>query len=167
MYKLGLEKAEQPEIKLPTFVGSWRKQGNSRKICTSASTTTLKPLTMWITTQQLNNNTNLLFVVESLSHVQLFATPWTVASQVSLSFIISWSLLKLRFIESVMLSDHLICLPLLLFPSIFPSFRVFSNELVLYIRCTKYWSCNFSIIPYNEQSGLIFCKIDWFDLLAV
>ena len=67
MYTLGLEKAEQSEIKLPTFAGSWRKQGNSRKICTSASMTTLKPLTMWITTQQLKNNTNLLFIVESNS----------------------------------------------------------------------------------------------------
>ena len=90
---------------------------------------------------------------------------WTAALQDSLSITNSWSLPKLMFIESVMLSSHLIlCHPLLL-PSIFPSIRVFSNDLALCIRWPKYWS--FSIHPSNEYSGLIFFRIDWFDLLAV
>ena len=89
------------------------------------------------------------------------------ACQASLSFIISWSLFKLMSIESVMLSNHLIlCCPLLL-PSIFPSIRVFSNELALYIRWPKYWSFRFSISPSSEYSGLISFRIDWFDLLEV
>ena len=93
-------------------------------------------------------------------------TPWTAARQASLSFIISRSLLKLMSIESMMPSNHLIlCRPLLLLPSIFPSIRVFSNELALYIRWPKYWS--FSISPSNEYSGLMSFRIDWFDLLAV
>ena len=90
------------------------------------------------------------------------------AHQVSLSITNSWSLLKLMSIESVMLCNHLIlCHPLLLLPSIFPSIRVFSKELVLCIRWPKYWSFNFSISPSNEYSGLISFKIDWLDLLAV
>ena len=90
-------------------------------------------------------------------------TPWTVASQASLSFTISWNLLKLMSIESVIPSNHLILYcPLLLLPSIFPSIRVFSNELALYIRWPQYWS--FSISPSNEYSGLISLRIDWFDL---
>ena len=94
--------------------------------------------------------------VHSVSRVQLFATPWTVAHQASLSFTISQSLLKLMFIESVMPSNHLIlCQPLLLLPSIFPSIRVFSSESVLRIRWPKYWSFNFSLSPSNEYSGLI------------
>ena len=93
-------------------------------------------------------------------------TPWSAACQASLSFTISWSLLKLMFIESVMLSNHLVlCHPLLLMPSIFPSIRVFSNELSFRIRWSKYWS--FSISISNEYSGLISFRIDWFDLLAV
>ena len=101
-----------------------------------------------------------------LSHVLLFATPWTVAHQPSLSFTISQSLLKLMSIESVMPSNHLIlCHPLLLLPSIFPSIRVFSNESALHIRWPKYWSS--SISPSNEYSGLISFRIDWFDLPAV
>ena len=92
--------------------------------------------------------------------------PWTSACQASLSFTISWSLLKLMSIESVMPSNHLIlCYPLVLLPSIFPSIRVFLNVLALHIRWPKYWS--FSISPSNEHSGLIYFKIDWFDLLAV
>ena len=88
------------------------------------------------------------------------------ACQASLSFTISWSLLKFMFIESVMLSSHLILYyPLLLLPSIFPSIRVFSSELALCIRWPKYWS--FSISPSNEYSGLISFRVDWFDLLAV
>ena len=95
-------------------------------------------------------------------------TLWTAAHQASLSFTISWSLLKLMSFESVMLSNHLLLYHSILFlPSIFPSIRVFSNELVLCIRWPKYWSFNFSISPSNEYSGLISFRIDWFDLLAV
>ena len=106
--------------------------------------------------------------VQSLSHVQLFVTPWTAACQASLSITNSRSLLKLMFIESVMPSNHLIlCCPLFLLPSIFPSIRVFPNESVLHIRWPKYWSFSFSISFSNEYSGLIFFRTDWFDLLAV
>ena len=91
--------------------------------------------------------------------------PWTAAHQTSLSITNSWSLLKLMSIESVMPSNHLIlCHPLLLLPSIFPSIRVFSNELALQIRWPKYWSFSFSISPSNENSRLISFRIDWFDL---
>ena len=107
-------------------------------------------------------------LVQSLSHVQLFVTPWTAAHQASLSITNSWSLLKLMPIESVMPSNHLIlCRPLLLPPSIFPGIRVFSNESVLCIRWPKYWSFRFSISPSNEYSGLISFRIDWLDLLVV
>ena len=106
--------------------------------------------------------------VQSLSHVWLFSTPWTAACQASLSITKSPSLLKLMSIESVMPSNHLIlCWPLLLLPSIFPSIRVFSNESILHIRWPKYWSFSFSISPYNECSGLISFMMDWLDLLAV
>ena len=106
--------------------------------------------------------------VQPLSPVQLLATPLTAAWQASMSITNSWSLLKLMSIELVMPSDYLIfCRPLLLLPSIFPSVRVFSNELVLHIRWPKYWSFSFSISPSNEYSGLISFRIDWFDLLAV
>ena len=95
-------------------------------------------------------------------------TPWTAARQASLSITNSQSLLKLMSIESVMPSNHLIlCYPLLLPPSIFPSIRVFSNESVLHIRWQNYWSFSFSISPSNEYSGLISFRMDWFDLLAV
>ena len=94
--------------------------------------------------------------VQSLSHVRLFVTPWTEVCQASMSITNFWSLLKLMSIESVMPSNHLIiCRPLLLLPSIFPSIRVFSNESVLHIRWPKYWSFGFSISPSNEYSGLI------------
>ena len=107
-----------------------------------------------------------LFFVQSLCCVQLFVTPWTAAHQASLSFTISLSLLKLMSIESMMPSNHLIlCRPLLLLPSIFPSIRVFSNKSALRIRWPKYWS--FSISPSNEYSGFISFRIDWFDLLSV
>ena len=106
--------------------------------------------------------------VQLLSHVWLFATPWTAACQASLSITNSQSLLKLMSIESVMPSNHLIlCRPLLLLPSIFPNIRVFSNELVLHIMWPKYWSFSFSLSPSNEYSGLISLRIDWFDVLAV
>ena len=102
------------------------------------------------------------------SHVQLFATPWTAALQASLSFTVSQSLLRLTYIESVMPANHLILSrPLLLLPSIFPSIRVFSNELTLQIRWPVHGSFSFSISPSNEYSGLISFRIDWFDLLAV
>ena len=101
-----------------------------------------------------------------LSHVLLFETPWTAACQASLSFTVSWSLLKLTSIESMMPSNPLIlCRPLILLPSILPSIRVFSNESILCIRWPKYWS--FSISPSNEFSGLISFRMDWLDLLAV
>ena len=95
-----------------------------------------------------------------------FATPWTAARQASLSIAISWSLLKLMSIESVMPSNHLLYYPLLFLPSIFPSIKVFSNESVLRIRWPKFWSFSFSISPSNEYSGLIFFRIDWLDLLC-
>ena len=103
-----------------------------------------------------------------LSHVQLFATPWTAAHQVSLSFTNSQRLSKLMSIELVMPSNHLIfCCPLVLLPSIFASIGVFSNESALYIRWPKYGSFSFNISPFNEHPGLISFRIDWLDLLAV
>ena len=106
--------------------------------------------------------------VQPLSRVWLFVTPWTAAHQASLSITNSQSLLKLMSIESVMTSNHLIlCPPLLLLPSIFPSIKVFSYESVLHIRWPKYWSFSFSISPSNEYSGLISFRTDWLDLLAV
>ena len=106
--------------------------------------------------------------VQLFSRVQLFVTPWTAAHQASLSITNSWSSLKLVSFESVMTSNHVIlCHPLLLPPSIFPSNRVFSNESVLHIRWPKYWSFSFNISPSNEYSGLISFRMDWLDLLAV
>ena len=106
--------------------------------------------------------------VQSLSHIWLFATPWTAACQVSLSITNSQSLLKLMSIESVMPSKHLVlCHPLLLLPSIFPSIKVFSNQSVLHISWPKYWSFSFSISPSKEHPGLISFRMDWLDLLAV
>ena len=108
------------------------------------------------------------YSVQSLSRVQLFATPWTAAHQASLSFTNSRSLLKLMSTESVMPCNHLIfCHPLLLLPSIFPRIRVFSNESVFHIRWPKDWSFSFSIGPSNECSGPISFRINLFDLLAV
>ena len=112
-----------------------------------------------------------LHSVQSLSCVQLLATPWTAPLQASLSITNSWSFLKLMSIQSVMLSNHFILCtslhPLLLLPSIFPSIRVFSNESVLQIRWPKYWSFSVSFSSSSEYSGLISFRIDWFDLLAV
>jgi len=106
-------------------------------------------------------------LVQSLSHVWLFGTPWTSACQASLSITNSWRLLKLMSIELVMPSYHLIlCCPLLL-PSIFPSIRDFSNKSVLRIRWPKYWNFSFSISPSTEHPGLISFRMDWLDLLAV
>ena len=107
-------------------------------------------------------------VVQSLSHVRLFVTPWTAACQASLSITNSWSLLKLMSIELVMPSNHLIlCHPLLLLPSIFASIRVFYSESALHIRWPKYCGFSFNISPSSECSGLISFRIDWLDLLAV
>ena len=110
----------------------------------------------------------MITVVQSLSCVQLFKTPWKAARQASLSFTISLSLFKLMSIESMMPSNHLIfCRPLLLLPSIFPSIRVFSSESALHIRWPKYWTFSFSISPSSEYSRLISFRADWIDLLAV
>ena len=109
-----------------------------------------------------------LAVVQLLSCVCLFVTPWTATCQASLSFIISQSLPKLMSIESVMSSNHLIlCHPPLLLPSIFPSIRDFSYEAALHMRWSKYWSFGFSISPFSEYSGFISFRINWFDLLIV
>ena len=110
----------------------------------------------------------LFSTVQLLSHVRLFVTPWTAACQTTLSIINSWSLLKLMYIESVMPYNHLIlCHPILLLPSIFPSIRGFSNESALHIRWPKYWSFSFNISPSNEHPGLIYFRMDWLNLLAV
>ena len=109
-----------------------------------------------------------IIAVQSFSDVQLFATPWNAARQPSVSITNFQSLPRLMSIESVMPSNHLIlCRPLLLLPSIFPSIRVFSNESVLHMRWPKYWSFSFNISPSSEYSGLISFRIDWFDFLAV
>ena len=106
--------------------------------------------------------------VQSLTRVQFFVTPWTAAHQASLSTTNSWSLLKLTPIELVMPSKHLIlCSPILLLPSIFPSIQIFSNESLLHIRWPKYQSFSFNISPFNKHSGLISIRMDWLDLLAV
>ena len=106
--------------------------------------------------------------VQSLSRVRLFPTPWTAACQASLSITNSRSLPKLMSIESVMPFNHLIiCSPLLLLPSIFPSIRVFSNESAFHIRWPKYWSFSYNISPSSEYPGLISFRMDWLDLLAV
>ena len=124
---------------------------------------------MWITINHVNTNfLKSRSSVQLLSHVLLFVTPWTAACQASLSITNSRSLLKLISIELVMPSNHLIlCHPLLLPPSIFPSIRVFSNESVLCIRQPKYWNFSFNISPSNEHLGLISFRMDWLDLLAV
>ena len=109
---------------------------------------------------------HVVVVVQWLSHVQLFVTPWTAAHQASLSFTLSRSTFKLMTFESMMPSNHLIlCCPLLLLPSVFPSIMVFSNESVLLIRWPKFWS--FSMSPSNEHPRLASFRMDWFDLLAV
>ena len=134
---------------------------------------------LWVSVSPLRNWTRfaifltspqmlLLVVVELPSHVQLFAPPWTAAHQASLSFTISRHLLKLTSFESVMPSNHLIlCHSLVPMPSIFPSIRVFSNELAPRISWPKYWRFSFNISPSSEYSGLISFRIDWLDLLAV
>ena len=132
--------------------------------------TGIEPMTPVVEAWSLNHWTarEVPSLVQSLSHVQLFATPWTAACQVSL-FITSYqSLLKLMSIELVMLSNHLIlCRPLLLLSSILHSLKVFFNESVLHIRQPKYWSFSFSISPSNEYAGLISFRIGWFYVLSV
>ena len=119
-------------------------------------------------TRVLKPRPNHIQSVQSLSHVRLFATPWTAALQASLSITNSRSSLKLMSIELVMPSNHLIlCHPLLLLPSIFPSIRVFSKESAPRIRWPKYWNSSFSISPPNEHPGLISFRMDWLDFLAV
>ena len=107
----------------------------------------------------------ILSVVQSINCIQILGTPWTAAHQASLSFTVSWSLLRFMSIESMMPSNHLIFYHPLLLPSVFPSIRVFFNELAFYTRWPKFWSFSFS--PFNEYSGLISFRIDWFDLPAV
>ena len=115
---------------------------------------------------QLLKTSMLITSVQSFSCVRLFATPWSAARRAFLSIIKSWSLVKIMSIESVMPSSHLIlCHPLLLLPSIFPSIRVFSNESALRLRWPKDWSFSFSISPSNEYSGLTSFRMDWLDLL--
>ena len=120
---------------------------------------------------KLKDLTKLYFIissVQSLSHVRLLTTPWTTECQASLSITNSWSSPKLTSIESVMPSNHLIlCRPLLLLPSIFPSIRIFSNESALRTRWPKYWSFSFNISPSNEHLGLMSLRMDWFGLLIV
>ena len=140
------------------------------------------PMKFNVVTQWLNNSNKafssflffsrlwlcLVLGAQLLSCVWLFATPWTATCQASLSFTIFWSLLKLMCIESVMPSNHLIlCRPLLLLLSIFPSIMVFSNELALQIKWPKYWSFSLRISPSNEYSEPVSFRMDWFDLLAV
>ena len=124
---------------------------------------------MGISISLINRQLQICFSsVQSLSHVQLFVTPWTTAYQASLSITNSQSLPKLMSITLVMPSNHLIlCHPLLLLPSIFPSIRVFSNESALRMRWPKYWSFSFNISPSNEHPGLISFKMDWLDFLPV
>ena len=116
----------------------------------------------------IRKKTSTFSSVQSLSHVQLFATPWTAALQASLSIANSQSSLKLMSIESVMPSNHLtLCRRLLLLPSVLPSIRVFSSESALRTRWPKYWSFSFNISPSNEHPGLISFRMDWLDFLAV
>ena len=117
---------------------------------------------------ELRTAATLVVVAQLLSRVWLSATPWTAACQTLLSCTVSQRLLRFVFIESVSPFNHLIlCQPLLLLPSIFPSIRVFSNESALCIRWSKYWSFSFNISPSNDYSRLISFRINWFDLLAV
>ena len=139
------------------FFNKWRNQGFSRL----SNLFRIPQLSKKLCSQLL------FFVVPSLSCVRLFATPWTAACQASLSFTVSWSLLKLTSTESVMPSNRLIlCCPLLLLPSILLSIRVFSSQLALSITWPKYWSFSFSISP-STDSGLISFRMGWLDLLAV
>ena len=140
-----------------------------RKFILGKNSTEMMPYSsQCITLRYITLSIKYVVVVQLLSHVRLFATPWIAAHQASLFFTISQSLHKLMSIELVMPYNLLIlCCPLLLLPSIFPSIRVLSSESALHIRWPNYWSFSFSISPSNEYSGLISFRIDWFDLLAV
>ena len=154
LFKMDLEKAEKPEIKLPTSAGSSKKQESSRKTSISALLTMPKPLTVSVQFSR------------SVMSDPLWS--WTTACQASLSITNSWSLPKLMSMELVMPSNHLIlCRPLLLLPSIFPSIRVFSSESGLHIRWPKDWSFSFNISPFKEHAGLISFRMDRLELLAV
>ena len=135
----------------------------------SCSTAQAGQITLpFVTTFLLSHIPGAGFSVQLLSRVWLFVTPWTAACQASLSITNSQSLFKLMSIKSVMPPNHLIlCHPLLLPPSIFPSIRVFANESVLHIRWPQYWSFSFNISASNEYSGLISFRMDWLDLLAI
>ena len=159
MYKMSLGHLVQPDNRKPTRTTRihphWPRRGQA---CIQAGPRISLP----------GSNVRLQFSsVQSLSHVRLFATPWTVTHQASLSITNSGSLPKLMSTESVIPSNHSSCCPLVLPLSTFPSIRVFSNESVLPIRWRKYWSFRFSISPSNEYSGLISFRMDWLDLLAV
>ena len=148
-------------------IGFWSCQGGEKD-----KSFFFKPRADDCTTKQLILLKDMLSLklssIQSLSCVRLFGTPWTAAHQASLSITTSQSLLKLMSIELVMPSNHLIlCYPLLLLPSIFPSIRVFSSESVFLIRWPKYWSFSFSISLSNEYSGLISFRTDWLDILSV
>ena len=148
------------------YCGMWNDLGNME----NQHTTQNKDNKTWASKKRIRMGMFLysyLVVVQSLSRVWLFVTPWTAAHQASLPLTNFWSLLKLMSIMLVMPSNHLIlCRPLLLLPSIFPSIRIFSNDSVLCIRWPKYWSFSFSNSPSDEYSGLISFRVDWFDLLA-
>ena len=140
-----------------TVPWGYKESNMTKRLTLSLSQPFLNPLTL----PQFSS-------VQSLSHAQLFATPWTAVRQAFLSITNFQSLLKLRSIKSVMPSNHLIlCCPLLLLPSIFPSIRVFSKESFLHIRWPKYRSFSFSVSPSNEYLGSISFRIDWLDLLAI
>ena len=154
MFKLVLEKAEEPEIKLPTSTGSLKEQESFRKTSISALLTMPKPLTVFSS-------------VQSFRSVWLFANPWIAACQASLSITNSRSSPKLMSIKPVMPSSHLIlCCTLLLLPPIPPSIRVFSNESTLRMRWPKYWTFSFSISPSKNTRTDLF-RMDWLDLFAV
>ena len=130
--------------------------------------TLLGPLFLHTHTHTHTHTWQRIWIIHLLSRAQYFEIPWTEAHQASLSFTISWSLLKLRSIERVMPSNNLIlCHSLLFLPSIFSNIRVFPNESALHIRCPKYWSFSFSISPSCEYLGLMSFRTDWFYLLAV
>ena len=159
MSKLVLEKAEEPEIKLPTSTGSWKKTREFQKNINFCFIDYAKAFdcVQFSSVQLLSYIRPCQFSsVQSLSRVWLFATPWIKPRQATLSITISRSSLRLTSIESVMPSSHLIlCRPLLLLPPIPPSIRVFSNESALRMRWPKYWSFSFSIIPSKEHPRLI------------
>ena len=172
MFKLVLEKAEAPEIKLPISAGSSEKQEfqNNISFCFIDYTKAFDCVDHNKLWKILQESQRILYFssVQSFSCVRLFATPWIAACQASLSITNSGSLPKLMPIEAVMPSSHLIlCRLLLLLPPIPPSIRVFSKESTLCMRWPKYWSFSFSISPSNEHPGLIFFRMDLLDLLLV